>query len=129
MPNGIPKDLVHSTGKGMGKGSSENSLKALEAGKWKPGQSGNPGGRSKKKPITEIFEKIFEDKGNVEKIRDSIIETLLSRGIAKVLLIEKMADRIEGKIKDEMELTVREGLAEQVAKFRKKKAIQDEECE
>ena len=89
---------------------------------WKPGQSGNPSGRPKKKPITEIFEKIFEETKNCDMVRDALIETLKSSGMAKVLLIDKMADRIEGKVKDEVELTVKEGLAEQIAKFRKKKA-------
>jgi|SRR5215472_11357016 len=28
---------------------------------WKPGQSGNPGGRHKKKPLTEALEKIYSD--------------------------------------------------------------------
>lgn len=88
---------------------------------WPKGVSGNPSGRPKKKPITEIFEKIFEDTGNRKIVEAALMETLRSAGMAKVLLIDKMADRIEGKVKDEMELTVKEGLAEQIAKFRKKK--------
>jgi|SRR5215472_16337624 len=32
-----------------------------EATRFKPGQSGNPGGRPKKKPITKALEKIYSD--------------------------------------------------------------------
>jgi hypothetical protein len=32
-----------------------------EATRFKPGKSGNPGGRPKKKPLTEALEKIYSD--------------------------------------------------------------------
>lgn len=89
--------------------------------RWKPGQSGNPSGRPKKKPITEIFEKILEDGGNIEDISKAVMETLKTKGMAKVLLLDKMADRVEGKVKDELDVNVTLGLADQIATFRQKR--------
>ena len=37
----------------------EKQLAALEPGKWKPGQSGNPGGRSRKRPQSEANEDLL----------------------------------------------------------------------
>lgn len=89
---------------------------------FKPGQSGNPSGRPKKKPITEMFEKLLEDTGNMELVAKSVLATLQEKGMAKVLLLDKMADRVEGKVREEIAMTVTEGLAERVSRFRSKKA-------
>jgi hypothetical protein len=35
--------------------------KSIEKFKWKPGQSGNPSGRPKKRPITEAYEKLADE--------------------------------------------------------------------
>lgn len=88
---------------------------------WPKGVSGNPSGRPKKKPITEMFEKLLEDTGNMELVAKAVMETLQSKGMAKVLLLDKMADRVEGKVKDELDVTVNEGLAARVARLRAKK--------
>ena len=102
---------------GIPAGETENKTKSRKH-LWPKGVSGNPGGRPKKKPITEMFEKLMEDPENIELVRKSVMETLQSKGMAKVLLLDKMADRIEGKVKDELDVTVSEGLAERVAAFR-----------
>lgn len=112
MPHGIPAAA----------NSPETGKKKVFGRPFQKGVSGNPSGRPKKKPITEIFEKLLESEENKEFIAQSVMETLRSRGMAKVLLLDKMADRIEGKVKDELEVSVDEGLADQLAKFRARKA-------
>ena len=44
---------------------------------FRPGQSGNPGGRPKKKPITEIYEEILED----PELRDAVKQHACVRGM------------------------------------------------
>jgi hypothetical protein len=107
----------------MGLPASENTQKTrkLPRTAWPKGVSGNPGGRPKKKPITEMFERLLEQAANIEDIEASVMETLKSKGMAKVLLLDKMADRVEGKVKDELDVTVNEGLAARVARLRAKK--------
>lgn len=117
MPNGIPSEKPQNRYKGGFRG----GIEATRATQFKPGNRANPGGRPKKKPITEMFEKILSDTGNMELVARAVMETLESKGMAKVLLLDKMADRVEGKVKDELELSVKDGLAEQISKFRKKK--------
>lgn len=105
----------------MGLPASENKPKTRPKHLWPKGVSGNPGGRPKKKPITEMFERILEKTGNLELVEEAVMETLKSKGMAKVLLLDKMADRVEGKVKDELDVTVNEGLAARVARLRAKK--------
>lgn len=100
---------------------STNTAKRVPGRPFPKGVSGNPGGRPKKKPITEMFERLLEEHANIADIEASIMETLKSKGMAKVLLLDKMADRVEGKVKDELDVTVNEGLAERVARLRAKK--------
>ncbi len=70
-----------------------------------PGQSGNPNGRAKKKPITELFEKLLDDTQNMEVVAASIMETLRSKGMAKVLMLREMAERVEGKVTQPVEIS------------------------
>jgi hypothetical protein len=62
------------------------------------GRSGNPGGRPKKKPITDIFQRIFENPENVEEIETVVMRILRRRDMASVLMLKLMADRLEGKV-------------------------------
>lgn len=70
---------------------------------FKPGQSGNPSGRPKKTPITSIYEKIFDDPANLEKIEESILATILAGRMGSVLTLKEAAERLEGKVKQGME--------------------------
>jgi hypothetical protein len=86
---------------------------------FKPGQSGNPGGRPKRLPITEIYERILNDPSNCERIETAILKLLLSGRMSSVLMLKGMADRIEGKVTDQMDLIQ---YADAVSRIRKRLA-------
>lgn len=66
--------------------------------KWKPGQSGNPGGRPKKDKASDISVKIFEE--NAEQIEKAMLAAL-KKGDARVFQV--LADRGYGKLKEAIE--------------------------
>lgn len=85
------------------------------------GVSGNPGGRPKKKPITTMLEELFEELDSREEIKANAKKTLTSRGMAGVLLLREAAERIEGKVAQEVEMNVSGSVTlEQVFEARKK---------
>jgi hypothetical protein len=108
--------------------SAENSAVAaskqphLAQYQFKKGQSGNPSGRPRKAlRVTKIYESILRKCKNRKEISESLMETLKSKGMAKVLLLREMAERTEGKIVQPVEgdLNVIHTLAEAVSGRRK----------
>jgi uncharacterized protein DUF5681 len=73
---------------------------------WQPGQSGNPGGRPKKKPITELYEQLLSDRATLNAIRTAILRNIKSHKTALVPLLREMADRVEGKVTQPIDATV-----------------------
>lgn len=76
-----------------------------KATQFKPGNRANPGGRPKKAQITKIYEEIFANKTSREEIKDAVEMTLKSGRMAGVLLLREAAERLEGKVSQEMEIT------------------------
>src|SRR4029077_13594578 len=86
-----------------------NTEKTIKKGRgpgrpWPKGVSGNPKGRPKSKPITDMLRVIFDNPENVEEIRENVARTLKSKGMAGVILLNHIADRLEGKVPDELEV-------------------------
>jgi len=77
-----------------------NTLKNMS----KPGMTNNPTGRPHKKPITEIFDKVLSDPANREKIYASVLDIMTSGRMSAVLLLKEAADRLEGRVKEEIEI-------------------------
>lgn len=92
---------------------------AFVAAQFQPGQSGNPGGRPKSKPITDELNKLLAEltgKGKNQKtLAKAIAQAMVAqarRGNAKVLAelmnrVEgKVADKIEGEVAGKIEVTI-----------------------
>ena len=90
--------------------SAANTARTRGLKPWKPGQSGNPGGRPKKKPLTEAYNLILK-----RRVPKDVLAKLALRGhptyaqvIAMALAREaikgkvhaaaEMADRVEGRV-------------------------------
>ncbi len=85
-------------------GSKKGQLGGATGKGWLPGQSGNPSGRPKSKPITDMLRPIFEDPETVDLIRANVKKTLTDKGMAGVILLSHIADRLEGKMPEEVNI-------------------------
>jgi hypothetical protein len=67
------------------------------AGRWKPGQSGNPSGRPKRKPITEGLQRLFAKLSDedVEEYNQALFKKAAQGDVAAY---KEVSDRVEGKI-------------------------------
>lgn len=70
----------------------------FEAAMWKPGQSGNPNGRPKKKPLSELYEKMLNDPQMIGSIESAIKQAISKGSMAMVLQLKEMGERTEGKV-------------------------------
>ena len=102
-------------------GISEKSLANLKP--WVKGQSGNLSGRPKKPVITEMYEEIYDDPKFREAIKKQMFETMSKAGMAGVLERREAAERLEGKVKESVDMNVSGSLvlADVIAKRRKKR--------
>jgi hypothetical protein len=103
---------------------SENTKRSLpkeaEPYKWQPGKSGNPGGRPKKKPVTELYEEMLSDPDLVADLRNAIAKAIKKGNMAMVLQVKEMTDRVEGKVTQPIEADVTVNLADAIAEARKR---------
>lgn len=109
MPVAVPTENSGGTVETKKRGRTEN-LKP-----WKPGQSGNPGGRPKHDVSSEIARAVFE--GNEEAIYRAMCKALF-KGNPRVFVA--LAERAYGKLRGAVELSGTEGLAERLAAGRKR---------
>ena len=72
---------------------------------WKPGQSGNPGGRPKKKLIDEALEELLAR--NDSQLAITIAKKLLERAEqGELRAIQLIAERVQGRPRAKMELNI-----------------------
>src|SRR5271156_5594465 len=108
---------------------SENSIETprkehhLAQYRWPKGTSGNMNGRPRKaQRVTKMYERILRKTKNRKEIEESLMQTLTSKGMAKVLLLREMAERTEGKVAQDLNVegTVVLELANTVSERRKR---------
>lgn len=87
---------------------------------WGKGVSGNPGGRPKSRPITEMYERILNDPKAVAAIQKAVQKALIKGNMAMVLQLKEMTDRVEGKVTQPIEANITTNLADAIAEARKR---------
>jgi Family of unknown function (DUF5681) len=104
--------------------SDKNNTANLKPYQWKAGQSGNPGGRPKTTPISDMYREIFSDPTNLELLRARVMKVLFSQkaklSMSELFLLKDICDRLEGKVATKVDLvaSINEGLAERLEKAR-----------
>lgn len=86
----------------------QRRLKAIEPFRWQKGQSGNPGGRPKRKPISEAYEKFLQFKDDAgltaaERVAQAVIMQALKGNIQAV---KEMTDRVEGSVRQSLDVAL-----------------------
>ncbi|HEY1649537.1 MAG TPA: DUF5681 domain-containing protein [Terracidiphilus sp.] len=87
----------------------------MKAKMWKPGQTGNPGGRPKKKLITEALENLLSEidphdkkkRTYARRIAQAMVDQVIKKG--SVAAASEIADRVEGKVAMRQEHTGADG--------------------
>ena len=100
----------------------ENKQKTAKVGRgnpppehqWKPGQSGNPGGRPKKTPLSDACREILDSPVPKDKSGRSYAQVIAEKLAKKaragnISAAKEIADRAEGKARQAMELSGPEG--------------------
>ena len=72
--------------------------------RWKPGQSGNPGGRRSEKPFIDEVLKILKS-GDGEMLRRIARKVVRYAEMGKPWAIQMLWDRLDGKAPQEIKLT------------------------
>lgn len=80
-----------------------------EATRWKPGQSGNPGGRPKRTPLADACREVLSEKvpgdANDRTNARAIAEKLVAMAIAgDIRAIQEVGDRGEGRARQSIEI-------------------------
>lgn len=90
---------------GSGRGSNPRSRAALEKHKFKPGQSGNPGGRPKGQSLSALLRELLDEvQKNGKTLGESVSRALIAaakRGNVKAF--NAIADRVDGKVPNKIE--------------------------
>ena len=94
---------------------------------FQKGSSGNPGGRPKKLYITKILEDYFKQKANRKDVELMIGNIFKGQKMASVLLLREAAERLEGKVSQEVDMNISGTieLAETIRQRRKRRATGD----
>jgi hypothetical protein len=95
---------------------------------FKPGESGNPGGRPKiteeDRVISRIYKKILADPENQANIEASILKMITGGRMVAQLTLKEMAERTEGKITQPVEVEGTMSVISEVVQKARKRAAQ-----
>lgn len=87
---------------------------------FKPGESGNPSGRPKKKLVTEIYEELLNDPIVRKSIKDACKKRLLSDRMVGGLELKEAAERVEGKVTQPVDIELNVSLADRMQRARER---------
>jgi uncharacterized protein DUF5681 len=72
---------------------------------FKPGQSGNPGGRRKTESLTAIMRRVLEREHQGRPIAELLVERLIKETLSgKLPHMKEILDRVEGKVAEKMKV-------------------------
>jgi Family of unknown function (DUF5681) len=81
---------------------------------FKPGQSGNPGGRPKKTLLLKMQEELANDPEYVEQMRQAIIKRSLNvKTVVAQMALENLTDRSSGPITQQIEISNASALSDE----------------
>jgi hypothetical protein len=111
----------------------ENSAKTVRGNpdktlphRWQPGQSGNPGGRPKRRLIDELLEELLLTEDS--KVAEAIARALLAKAKRGDLrAVQLVVERVQGRPKQAMELSGSglDGLVEAIRAARQRVGIKE----
>jgi hypothetical protein len=97
------------------------SLANLDSHKFKPGQSGNPGGRPKSEHISKALKRLLAA-GDTDRIAKALIR-LAKKG--NVSAAREIADRTEGKPRQAHDVTLDQDLGDPAERLRELLGLTD----
>ena len=75
--------------------------------RWKPGQSGNPGGRPKGESIVALMRRVLERDHHGKPLSEVLAERIIKEALAgKPAMVKEVLDRLEGPVNQRHEVTV-----------------------
>ena len=103
-PGGSPERAEESADK---RGPAEH----LRPHRWKPGQSGNPGGRPKGESVTATLRRMLQQEHNGKTIQEILAERVIKEAISgKFQFAKELRDRLEGRPAQKVEVAAAEDL-------------------
>jgi hypothetical protein len=79
-----------------------------EAYRWKPGQSGNPGGRPRVESITAKLRRVLEQEHGGKAIADLVAERIVKEALSgKFPFAKELLDRLEGRVAETHDIRAR----------------------
>jgi len=96
-------------------------IQTLEPFRWRTGQSGNPGGRPKRKPITEAYNEILaaiDPKTGMTGAQILALEAFKKAVMdGNPTLIKEITDRVEGTVKQTLDVLFGDMKDDDIAKL------------
>ena len=89
-------------------------------GRFLKGQSGNPAGRPRLSLSQQRLREKLNDPDYVEQWVEAQCQRALASGVAGFLTSREMLDRVDGPVKQEIDMQVTLGLAETLSKARQR---------
>jgi hypothetical protein len=87
---------------------------------WPKGVSGNPSGRPHKSLLQKQLEECANDEDFVARWIAAAKDRSMAPGVAGFLMSREILDRVDGPVKQEMDVNVTLGLAETLSKARQR---------